>query len=410
VASSTNRRRRTPSHTGAHQPAVRRTRQGWRGPLLAVGCLGLLAAALRAAPGGEAPERSANLQVAWVATLPEWREQLLVAAFPAGPVLLVQQEDQRLTALSPEDGRALWTLQPGRPLLGPPIAAGERVLLCFGDELLLVEAGSGQLVHRSLLPGEPSALPAADAELLYLPSVRQDRLHARWIEPPGQAADVARTPGRSGPTEAWSLVRPGGFRGGLLWLADPAPGLLVFGSGEGSLCALAGGPQPATSLLWELPLGGLVGQPVLHGDLLVVASAQQQVAAVQPATGRIVWRAAVDAPLRGTPLVSEGCVVVGSTGGCRALDLADGRLLWSRPILGLPLGSLPGLFAARLLDGSVGLFALADGSPRRAASGRRIACHADRLYDWSEGRRLRCLQVGERAPHDGRRGSAGPQR
>ncbi|MDZ4288359.1 MAG: PQQ-binding-like beta-propeller repeat protein, partial [Prosthecobacter sp.] len=74
----------------------------------------------------------------------------------------------------------------------------------------------------------------------------------------------------------------------------------------------------------------LVFQPIIAGDLVLFgSSADDQVYALEAATGRIRWRFFTEGPVRFAPAAWKDRVFVASDDGCLyALALADGKVLW----------------------------------------------------------------------------------
>lgn len=92
----------------------------------------------------------------------------------------------------------------------------------------------------------------------------------------------------------------------------------------------------AVQRLWNLSLGGgdarlRVGlAPAVVGERVFVAGRGGDVAALDVATGKILWRTRTRAPLSGGPGAGEGLVIVGSSvGELIALDAETGERRWS---------------------------------------------------------------------------------
>lgn len=88
-------------------------------------------------------------------------------------------------------------------------------------------------------------------------------------------------------------------------------------------------PQPAWPTSARIDFD-LVFQPVIVGDLVLFgSSADDQVFALDAATGKVRWRFFTDGPVRFAPAVWQDRVfVVSDDGFLYALAVADGRLLW----------------------------------------------------------------------------------
>ena len=93
----------------------------------------------------------------------------------------------------------------------------------------------------------------------------------------------------------------------------------------------------------------LAGDPVPCAGLLVAASQGGEVAAIDPAEGREVWRVRLDAPLTVGPAASSSAVFVAAgEGRISALEGGSGGLLWST-LLGSEPALSPRVSGTRLL-------------------------------------------------------------
>lgn len=107
-------------------------------------------------------------------------------------------------------------------------------------------------------------------------------------------------------------------------------------------------------------------RPALDGGRAYVAGRGGDVQALDLATGRAVWRAAVEVELAGGPAVGEGLVAVGSSGGeVLALDAGTGALRWRVTVGGEVLAApaiAGGLVVVRTVSGLLYGLRAADGS------------------------------------------------
>ena len=91
------------------------------------------------------------------------------------------------------------------------------------------------------------------------------------------------------------------------------------------------GAGPAPAPLWQVSLGteiwgGLALDPRTH--LLFAAGTDGKVTALSAATGRTLWSAALDAPIRATPTVAGNRLYVATEKSLVALDAMRGTILW----------------------------------------------------------------------------------
>jgi outer membrane protein assembly factor BamB len=104
---------------------------------------------------------------------------------------------------------------------------------------------------------------------------------------------------------------------------------------------------------WKIAVGGGHSSPVLVGNRIYLHSRQKDdevIAAIDAATGKVVWQDRYPAPYRmnpaaaghgpgpkSTPVVAQGRVVaLGISGILSALDAATGKVLWRKPAPAVP--------------------------------------------------------------------------
>lgn len=181
----------------------------------------------------------------------------------------------------------------------------------------------------------------------------------------------------------------------------------VFGN-AGAVCADFSG-----ALLWRRPLGefdselGLASSPVIHdGRVFIVCDhdGDSFLIALDAATGRIAWRADRRGLYRSwsTPVVVSGELVVSAQDEVRAYDPATGRLLWS-------VGGMSGWVTPSPVAGEGLIFAVSgkDGPTVAVRPGGRVAWRVERggpyvcspvlyrgfLYVGDESGRLLCREA-----------------
>jgi outer membrane protein assembly factor BamB len=93
--------------------------------------------------------------------------------------------------------------------------------------------------------------------------------------------------------------------------------------------------------LWSRGIGDGQGdgyykiEPVIAGDLIYIASADGEVAAINRHTGKLLWQVELDVSLSGGVGFYEGFLLVGSSDGfVLQLNAADGSLNWSTRLSG----------------------------------------------------------------------------
>jgi outer membrane protein assembly factor BamB len=154
------------------------------------------------------------------------------------------------------------------------------------------------LVFAATGPGVSTALPPAPVRLYTV----------AWQRPlvPVRSLEV-------GPQE----------RGGVG--VDPQRGLAFVGTRDGWLHAF----RADGSILWELRAGGAFGPPVVDGDTVYAGSADGNLYAVAIPTGKPRWSYAAKEDLSTRPAVAKGLVIVASLQDTVfAVDTATGAWKW----------------------------------------------------------------------------------
>jgi outer membrane protein assembly factor BamB len=182
-------------------------------------------------------------------------------------------------------------------------------------------------------------------------------------------------PAPAGPALAavrWRFDAHGPVRGSPVVLQRN--GAVLFGSGDGNLYCL----DAATGReRWRAALSGaVVSTPAVAGDLVVAATRESTVAAVDLSTGRPRWRfeAGKDRPFEwgwdywlSSPTIAEKRVFVGSGDGkLYALELSTGRKIWELPTDGRVRSSpavADGVVYVGSMDGRVYAAAADTGKP-----------------------------------------------
>jgi outer membrane protein assembly factor BamB len=127
---------------------------------------------------------------------------------------------------------------------------------------------------------------------------------------PGPAyASVDPSPSDAPASDDWPTFRADNARSGRVAARVPADGLAER---------------------WRIAIGGGLTQPVVAGDVLLVAAADaHSVHALDSATGKRLWQFVADSRIDSPPTVAQGLAVLGCRDGwVYALRLSDGQLAW----------------------------------------------------------------------------------
>lgn len=302
-----------------------------------------------------APERTLE------ATEPGDRAPTPPAALPEGPW---PERSPRWTA---RDAADRWR---DLPAVHGPVAVGGLVLAVGGhpgaDRVAAYDARTGRPRWRHR-PIDVASLWAASRRAVVVGSDRGElealapetgRRRWRVRLAPGQGPDAATLSGDR-LYVATSFTGEGDLRPPVVYALDARTGRRRWRAALGR----------GTDLQW--------GAPVLAEELVVVAStpsdpgsaAGHALHALDAATGRARWELALPASQPGyhteRPLLHRGLLIVPASGSLLAVDPSSGRVVWRRPGTGLPtiLGPAGRLVLAAFQDDLVAL-AARDGQER----------------------------------------------
>jgi outer membrane protein assembly factor BamB/tRNA A-37 threonylcarbamoyl transferase component Bud32 len=116
-------------------------------------------------------------------------------------------------------------------------------------------------------------------------------------------------------------------------------GVLYVGSYDNNLYAL----NAATGeFIWKFPAdGGIVSKPIVSEGTLYVGSEDKRLYAVNLRSGKPNWSYSTDGPIRSSPCLAEGHIFIGSDDGyLHAINATSGRRAW-RMETGDPIRSTP---------------------------------------------------------------------
>ena len=116
-------------------------------------------------------------------------------------------------------------------------------------------------------------------------------------------------------------------------------GIIYIGSYDNNLYALNGATG---EFLWKYPTeGGIVSRPVVYENNVYFGSEDKRLHAITARFGRLNWMYYTDGPIRSSPHIAEGHVIIGSDDAhLHAINTISGRRAW-RADLGAPVRSTP---------------------------------------------------------------------
>jgi len=237
---------------------------------------------------------------------------------------LVVPADQQVTALSPDDGERLWSVQVSGPVQ-------DAVTLAPDADLVTLPVGEARLTALTLESGEErwidetvSPRPAA---------IGDDGVYLTGYRPDGNTGVLRALDPTTG-ARRWSVD---------LESPDTAPvvtddGLLVVDGGTLAVHDTADGAR-------RRDLGSfgdrIPERPAVADGTVFVVTADNALAAIDLSDGTEQWRADVSVDTDAGPSVGAEAVVIGaqdlpteSLGGVLALDRADGTPRWEHEIEG----------------------------------------------------------------------------
>lgn len=116
-------------------------------------------------------------------------------------------------------------------------------------------------------------------------------------------------------------------------------GIIYIGSYDNNLYALNGATG---EFLWKYPTeGGIVSRPVVYENNVYFGSEDKRLHAITARFGRLNWMYYTDGPIRSSPHIAEGHVIIGSDDAhLHAINTISGRRA-GRADLGAPVRSTP---------------------------------------------------------------------
>ena len=297
-------------------------------------------------------------------------------AFAADAKRLFVHHRGKLVAIDRKTRRALWTFAPAyrKPdvaVVGParPMLVGKklyaRFLLSGRWMLVCLDVEKGKPVWQNAYGGhvvsDPilidgrlqviSARPAPDDSLdLYLHSVHPGGGEASLSASLVRVRKVSPSVGRPAATSGGIVFRASGcliscdLRGDIRWVRR----------------LLTVPPDVSPRLLREMPSDEIIIRE--DGDMIFAAAGCPQVTCVNARTGELRWSRLFGRPV-GVVAASGGGVIVAEAALVRALDPATGKTLWRRPSAAGVRGVLPAE------NGTVACVLLERPDPRRGPAG-----------------------------------------
>ncbi len=243
------------------------------------------------------------------------RERLIEISLAPG-LMFAQTDDGNFYTYDSETGQLLWMASLGRRTRDaqPAVANSRSVFVTSGNFLFALDRQTGRPIWIENLAVEPTSAVACDEDEV-LVGLSSGKVAAF------RASDKY-------PLWNWQTSGP------VLSRPVPAGQMVAFGSHDGRLYVAL--EQPPT-MLYRVATGGEIDAPLgTYGThLLLVPSADKNVYAVDLFSANIEWTYPSGAPVLQKPLVSGDTVyVVNAEGILGSLDVRNGAVHWTTPILG----------------------------------------------------------------------------
>jgi outer membrane protein assembly factor BamB len=268
-------------------------------------------------------------RVLWSQEIGEGTDKRRLSLIPAleGGRLFVADAEGLVTALNAGDGRLLWQRETGLPLSGGPGVTGTRLFLGSTDgDLLALSASDGSELWRTKVSSEVLSVPRVAGETVVLHTL-DDSIYGfdtatgepRWSY--ASRAPVLTLRGSSTPIIAGDYVVVG-VSGGKLVKLEAESGLPEW---ETTVT-----PPRGRSELERI--ADLDATPVLEGDTLYVSAYNGDLAAVDLASGSVLWRRALSSHA-GLTAADGVLYVTDSDDQVWAAQPSDGAGIWKQESL-----------------------------------------------------------------------------
>jgi outer membrane protein assembly factor BamB len=227
----------------------------------------------------------------------------------------------------------------GAALLALLAACGEREVILQGERFPV----RADLDASIPVEGQPAPTAPAEAANQSLPIALPGQTNTSdWTHRAGNARHLMPHSALSStPNRVWSAnIGSGSSRKNRIAAAPVVSGGRIFTLDAGATVAAT---STGGQTLWSADLtaafdagGGLSGGGLaVAGDRLFAATGFGEVVALDTASGRILWRQRVDAPVSGAPATDgEAVYVSGRDGSAWAMSVATGKVIWQ--VVGTP--------------------------------------------------------------------------
>jgi outer membrane protein assembly factor BamB len=285
----------------------------------------------------------------WSSEIGEGTDERRLSLVPAlqGGRLFVADAEGLVTSLNAADGRVLWQRETGLPFSGGPEVSGQRLLLGSTDgDLVALSTTDGSELWRSRVNSEILSVPRMAGETVVLHTLDDDVLgfdgatgERLWTH--SSRAPVLTLRGSSTPVVAgdYAVV---GVSGGKLVKLEVASGLPEW---ETTIT-----PPRGRSELERI--ADVDATPVLEGNTLYACAYNGDLAAVDLASGSVLWRRELSAHA-GLAAADGVLYVTDSDDQVWAAQPSDGAGIWKQEALRFRDLSAPAVYGDWLVVGDL---------------------------------------------------------
>ncbi|MBA3909969.1 MAG: quinoprotein [Rhodobacter sp.] len=227
----------------------------------------------------------------------------------------------------------------GAGLLALLASCGQREVILQGERFPIRAA----LEDSVPVEGQPAPVAAGEAENQSLPiSLPAATSSGEWTHRAGNARHLMPHAALSAaPVRVWTAnIGAGSSRKNRIAAAPVVSGGRIFTIDAGTTVvatSTGGGTLWSTDLTASFDAGGGIsgGGLAVAGDKLFAATGYGEVVALDAASGKVLWRQRVDAPVAGAPASDGNAVYVSAQDGSAwAINAADGKVIWQ--VVGTP--------------------------------------------------------------------------
>lgn len=252
------------------------------------------------------PAPTGNLQLAWRF---DTGGEIYSTPVIANGILYVASKNGYLYALNAETGQERWRFQlTAYVVRSSPVAADGVVFIGAGFNLFALDAKTGAQVWRVPLRYAGQSTPTIARGVVVVPS------QEGWIY-----AFAAKTG-----EVRWRIPTDGVVFGSPAITGD----IVAIGTDTGTVYTVK---LETGQLIWRKSMtGGVIASPAIGGEVVYFTSESGKTTAFNLSTGDVLWTAEIGGPQ--PPTVSNKLVVIASTdGGVHAVDATTGAATWLYP-------------------------------------------------------------------------------